>query len=235
MRLPAIHGFIDRRILVNFTADPEDVQKILPSVFRPKLVNGRAVVGICLIRLKQIKPKGFPGFLGLSSENGAHRIAVEWERNGQRSEGVYIPRRDSSSYFNALVGGRVFPGRHHHAKFTVREQESAYHIEFTSSDDTYICIDAKESTELPAASIFKSMDEASDFFKGGAAGYSPNGDKLDGLLLDTYHWSVRPLAVSNVKSSFFDDEVVFKKGSVRFDNALLMQNVEHEWRSLPDL
>ena len=235
MRLPAIHGFIDRRILVNFTADAEDVQKILPGIFRPKLIKGRAIVGICLIRLKHIKPKGFPDFMGVSSENGAHRIAVEWERDGETLEGVYIPRRDSSLTLNALVGGRLFPGKHHLTKFTVRETESTYHIDFTSNDKTHISIDAEDAAELPANSVFESLDVASDFFKGGASGYSPNGNKLDGILLDAYSWSVRPLSVSNVKSSFFENESIFRKGSVKLDNALLMRNVEHEWTSLADL
>lgn len=235
MRLPTIHGFIDRRILVNFTADPEDVQRILPGKFRPKLVDGRAVVGICLIRLKHIKPKGFPNFLGVSSENGAHRIAVEWEDGGQTLEGVYIPRRDSSLALNALVGGRLFPGKHHLTKFIVRETKSTYHITFTSKDDTHITIDAQDADDLPTSSIFKSLREASDFFKGGAAGYSPNGNKLDGILLNAYNWTVRPLSVSNVKSSFFEDRSIFREGSVKFDNALLMRNVEHEWKTLPDL
>src|SRR3954471_4682509 len=102
MIVPTIHGYIDRRILVNFTADPDVVNKIIPAPFKPKLYKESAIVGICLIRLKNIKPKGFPGFLGISSENGAHRIAVEWEEDGETREGVYIPRRDTSLRLNAL-------------------------------------------------------------------------------------------------------------------------------------
>ena len=39
-------------------------------------------------------------------ENAAHRIAVEWDDGGTIRTGVYIPRRDSSSYLNVLAGGR---------------------------------------------------------------------------------------------------------------------------------
>ena len=35
-------------------------------------------------------------------------------------------------------------------------------------------------------------------------------------------------------SSYFENENVFPKGSVNFDNALLMTGIEHEWSSLPD-
>ena len=51
MRLPAISGIIDRRILANYRIDPEVMAKALPSPFRPQLVNGWAIGGICLIRL----------------------------------------------------------------------------------------------------------------------------------------------------------------------------------------
>lgn len=77
MKLPAIHGYIDRRILINFTADPKVVEKIIPFPFRPHLYKNKAIVGICLIRLKSIKTLSLPDFMGIGSENGAHRIAVE--------------------------------------------------------------------------------------------------------------------------------------------------------------
>ena len=234
MKLPTIHGFIDRRILVNFTADPDVVHKIVPGPFRPKVYKGKAIVGICLIRLKSIKPKGFPDYLGISSENGAHRIAVEWDEEGVTKEGVYIPRRDTSLRLNNLLGGRLFPGKHYLARFNVIEGDGKYHVDFTSSDNTSISIDAKETDRLNPHSIFESLENVSDFFEKGAVGYSPNKDKYEGLQLQAYNWQVRPLDVTNVHSSFYEDERVFPKGSVRFDNALLMTKVEHEWKSMQD-
>jgi hypothetical protein len=234
MKIPIIHGYIDRRILINFTADPNAVKKIIPAPFRPKIYKERAIVGICLIRLKHIKPKGFPDFIGVNSENGAHRIAVEWDEKGETKSGVYIPRRDTSLRLNTLVGGRVFPGKHYLAKFNVEEADRKYHIDFRSSDDTEIGIDAVETDTFSNKSIFKTLDIASEFFKHGDLGYSPNKDKFDGLRLKAYNWEVRPLEVSRVKSSFFENEEIFPKGSVEFDNALLMRNIEHEWGSERD-
>jgi hypothetical protein len=234
MRVPILHGLIDRRLLINFTADPEVVQKMIPFPFRPKIYNGKAIVGICLIRLKNIKPKGFPDFLGLSSENGAHRIAVEWDEDGQVKEGVYIPRRDTSSKLNTFLGGRFFPGVHHLAKFIVRETGNDYHVEFISSDQTTISIDAKEVAQFDTNSIFKTLENVSDFFEKGVIGYSPNNDKFDGMKLQAYQWKVKPLEVVDVKSSFFEDEQLFPKGSIQFDNALLMTEIEHEWRNVKD-
>jgi hypothetical protein len=180
MKIPTIHGYIDRRILVNFAADPDIANEIVPPPFRPKLYENKAIVGVCLIRLKDIRPNGLPNFLGVSSENGAHRIAVEWDEDGVVKEGVYIPRRDTSLKLNALVGGWLFPGKHHLAKFNVREFEGNYHIDFLSSDNTSVNIDAKEVEHFDANSIFKTLANVSDFFEAGATGYSPNKKKFDG-------------------------------------------------------
>ena len=234
MKLPAIHGYIDRRILVNFTADPDVVRKIVPQPFRPKIYRDKAIVGVCLIRLKNIKLKGLPDFIGVSSENGAHRIAVEWDEEGKTKEGVYIPRRDTSLRLNTILGGRIFPGKHYLAKFNVKESGGNYHIDFTSSDNTGISIDATETNEFDPKSIFGTLENVSDFFEKGAVGYSPNRDKYEGLKLLAYTWQVRPLEVQRVHSSFYEDETIFPKGSIQFDNALLMTRVEHEWKSMKD-
>ena len=232
MKLPAIHGYIERRILINFTADPEVVKNIIPEPFRPKIYKGKAIVGVCLIRLKNIKPKGFPDLVGIGSENAAHRIAVDWDDNGEQREGVYIPRRDTSSKLNAIAGGRIFPGKHHHTKFHVTEGGGNYHVDFTSSDYNSISLDAKEAISFDRRSIFETIENASAFFKNGCIGYSPNGNNYEGLELRTYDWKVKPLQVANIHSSFFENKAIFPEGSISFDNALLMTNIEHEWRSI---
>ena len=59
--------------------------------------------------------------------------------------------------------------------------------------------------------------------------------RLDGIELRTYGWSVEPLQVEQVHSSYFSDEKRFPKGSVEFDCALVMRNLGHEWHSAEDL
>ncbi|MEP0265067.1 DUF2071 domain-containing protein [Dokdonia sp.] len=232
MKIPIITGIIDRRILINYQVEKEALERYLPEPFMPKLIHGKGMAGICLIRLKEIRPKGFPKMLGISSENGAHRIAVQWYEDGVLKEGVYIPRRDTSSKLNAMVGGRVFPGVHHLADFTIKEESDTYEVAFVSDDHTSLSIKANETNHWNDESVFENLQEASDFFEKGAVGYSPDGNFYDGLELKTYHWKVSPLNVIAVNSSFFGNTDIFPKGSVTFDNALLMKDIDHEWIGL---
>jgi len=62
MRIPTIRGLIDRRVLVNFRVDPHVLSTVLPAPFRPQIVNGFGIAGICLIRLRHVQPKFLPSF-----------------------------------------------------------------------------------------------------------------------------------------------------------------------------
>ena len=232
MKIPVIQGVIDRRLLINYRVDPEIIAALLPPPFRPQTVGPYAIAGICLIRLKQIRPRWLPAMAGISSENAAHRIAVEWDESGTTRCGVYVPRRDTSSRLNAYAGGRLFPGVHHLADFESNETETCYRVEMNSRDGrSRLQVEAEVTDDLPAESVFGSVAEVSDFFRQGSLGYSPNERQgvLDGLELRTFDWQVTPLSVHAVTSSFFENRDQFPEGSVTFDNALLMREIRHQW------
>jgi hypothetical protein len=233
-----LEGLIDRRILVNVRLQPDVAARVLPAPFRPQIVQGWAVAGVCLIRLKNVRPEGWPAHFGIASENAAHRFAVEWNQHGEAQRGVYIPRRDTGSRGNAWAGGRLFPGLHHHSRFVVYEQGDAYRIAVQEpSGDRPLVEIAAERTTQHCSQLFPSLEAATEFFRMGSVGYSQSAQPLsyDGLQLRCETWSLQPLRVSQFQSSFFGDELTFPAGSVELDAAYLMERVPHYWHPLPAL
>jgi hypothetical protein len=168
----------------------------------------------------------------MTSENAAHRIAVEWDDHGRLQEGVYIPRRDTNSRVNTLVGGRLFPGMYHHAHFITTETDNQISVAFTSDDNSVrVVVGGRSDTTLPAGSVFGSLAEASTFFERGSLGYSATRDphRFDGLELRSRQWRVEPFTVERVESSFFDNYSMFPAGTTTLDCALLMRGIPHEW------
>jgi len=236
--LDTIRGVISRRVLLNYHIDPDVLQSVLPPPFRPKLLRGRGVGGVCMIRFKQLRPKFLPSWLGMGSENAAHRIAVEWEEEGERREGVFIPRRDTDSWFNKTLGGRVFPGIFSRSTFEVSETDGRVAVRIVRSDGgEEIAFAGRIADHLPSSSRFESLDEAAAFFSLGATGYSATYREghFHGMDLVCLNWSVEPLEIEYARSSFFGDATRFPTGSVKLDSALLMRDIDHEWRSRPDL
>jgi hypothetical protein len=200
------------------------------------------MAGVCLIRLERVRPAQLSAVSapGLASDNVAYRIAVEWDdpENGGRRQGVYVPRRDTSSSLQRALGGRFFPGEYHHSRFEVTDRDGSVHVRVKSDDGGGdVEFEGAETDALPVTSVFGSIEAASTFFEEGSVGYSATSrdDRLDGLLLLTESWAVRPMAAFRAKASFFDRIEDVSPGAVEYDNTLIMRDVPHEWRALAAL
>jgi uncharacterized protein YqjF (DUF2071 family) len=222
---------IERRLLVNYRIDPEQVAALLPDPFRPQLVAGHAVGGICFIRMGRISPAHFPPVARVATENVAHRFAVEWDDAHGSRAGVYVPRRETSSRVAATVGRHIFPGAYHLARFNVTEAADRIGINVRSRDGK-VSVSAEAT---PAAGLrselFASVGDAMDFFRHGAVGFSPAADHgcLDGVRLDAASWTAAPMAIAHMRSSLFDDPAAFPAGTCALDSALLMTNISARW------
>jgi hypothetical protein len=227
----AIESTIERRLLVNYRIEPDLVATLLPEPFRPLVVGGWAIGGVCFIRLGGIRPASLPGAFGMTTENAAHRFAVEWEDDDGRQLGVYVPRRDTSSRITAWAGGRVFPGDYRLARFVVSEGATGLEIGVASRDGSVrLSVAARRSDGL-GGSLFASTDDAVEFFRRGSISYSPTRemDCLDGVRLLSDRWQAEPVSVEHMASSLFDDVTRFPRGTCTLDSGLLMKNLPARW------
>ncbi len=222
---------IERRLLVNYRISPECVAALLPEPFRPQLVAGRAVGGVCFIRLGQLRTAKVPKALGLTTENVAHRFAVEWDDETGTHAGVYIPRRDTDSWMTSVAGGRVFPGIHHLARFDVGEPKDDVHIEVSSRDgQVRLGVDSVPANRFQSQ-LFASFDEVVRFFRRAPVGFSPSMDGrcVKGVRLKCESWAARPMTVERMKSSLFDNTRLFPTGTCTLDSALVMRDLPVCW------
>ena len=227
-----------RRVLVNYRVDVDALAAVVPPPFRPATVDGHGIAGICLLRLAGVAPRGVPSGLGMTSENAAHRIAVCWDTPDGPRNGVYIPRRDTSSAVASVVGGRLFPGWLHRAKFRVEEDGDRYQIEVHSRDGAvHILVAAHRADQVMAGSVFRDVEAASRFFRCAPVGYAatPAHGVFDGVELGTDGWDLHPLQLDLATSSFFDDRGRFPPGAVELDSAFLMGGLATTWHPQPTL
>ncbi|HEX2176751.1 MAG TPA: DUF2071 domain-containing protein [Nocardioidaceae bacterium] len=236
--LPQIAGRIERRLLVNYRVEPEAIARVLPEPFRPRLVGDAAIAGICLIRLGDMRPVHLPRWMGRRSENAAHRVAVEWDTPAGPLTGVYIPRRDSDSWINIALGGGIYPGEHHRARFQVEETDQHVRVAYVARDGSaHVDVSVHRTEQLSGSRLFADVTEASAFFEAGSVGYSATRrpGRFDGLGLKTAAWRVEPAVVGHAHSSFFEDPATFPAGTAELDSALLMRSVPVVWEPLATL
>ena len=237
MYLPELQGVIARRLLLNYRVRPEVLERLLPAPFRPKLYCGYGIAGVCLIRFRQLRPRGLPAVCGFSSENAAFRVAVQWRENGRDREGVFIWKRLTNSRWNALLGGWLFPTVLHYARFRVAETSSRLSISVWEGTGEDLRVVAELTEHWEGNSVFAHLQEAAEFFWKGAIGYSPSLEpgRYEGIELHCPRWEVEPLRLVEARCRFYEDPSRFPAGAIVLDSALLMRANEHSWQSLPTI
>ena len=156
---------VRRRLLISYRVNPEVAQTLIPEPFRPQIVDGSAVAGVCMIGLQSVRPGWIRPRLGFRTENVAHRIAVEWDEGGVTRSGVYIVERHSSSLLPVLGGGRLFPGVQKRARFKLDETASRFRVTM-SAPGTHVAVDVELGGPWNS-SLFPTVEDASSFHEHG--------------------------------------------------------------------
>lgn len=212
------------------------VARLLPAGFRPQLVRGWAVGGVCAIRLGSLRPHGLPAALGLTSEGCAHRFAVEWNAGDTVHHGVFIARRESDSRITVLAGDRLFPGRHAPARFDVDESGDRISLQCVGRE-VRVRAAGSVAESLDGSELFTDLTAASDFYRSAPVGYSPtrHAGRLEGMEFGTDAWSIEPFDLDSMESSYFDDRTRFPADSIAMDSALVMRDVSATWHRAPSI
>jgi hypothetical protein len=223
-----VRAQLRRRLLVTYRVDSSVAHTLAPAPFRPQLVDGSAVAGICLIGFDAMRPGWVVPRIGLRSENVAHRIAVEWDEEEGTRAGVYIFGRHTSSLFPVLGGGRLFPGVHRRGRITVNETAERFRIAL-DAPDSQLEVDI-EAGRPWKSDLFPTFEQASDFYRRGPVGWSPRlgGAGVEALELVSQNWTAEPGFVHAARSSFFDS---LPTGSAVLDSAVVMRDLPLVWET----
>jgi hypothetical protein len=224
--LATLRAQVRRRLLITYRVDPDVARRLVPEPFRPQLVDGSAVAGVCMIGLRAIRPGWLRPHVGFRSENIAHRIAVEWSEHGETRTGVYILERHSSSVLPVLAGGRLFPGVQKRGRVDLDESDSRFRVQM-SAPGTHVAVDV-ELGGAWTSTLFPTVDAASAFYEHGSVGWSPrrNGAGVEPLQLTSREWAVEPAHAISVRSSFFD---ALPAGSAVLDSVVAMRDLPFVW------
>jgi hypothetical protein len=222
LRIKEVAGKIERRILVGYGFEPEVITPLLPQGILPKIVNGKAVVGLCLIHFDYMRPTWIPLPTGIPFESAAHRIGIQWEtQQGDIENGVYVAEQYTNSQIINTIGGKFFPGVQELSRFNVREDKDQIKLRI-HNENREIKVDIKPSTEWKS-SLFSDIEQAAAFYKP-PKGWSRTLDqeKVEGVEMRISNWNYENWEPNEILSSFFEQ---FPEGSYTYDHTIVMRNL----------
>lgn len=239
MKRLTVEGSIDWKIFINFKVELSVLRNYLPSPFIPQSVRGYGMSSIVLTKHKHLRSAGLSSTLGMRPMTAHHQIAVSWSEYGQKMEGQYQVRQDTSSLLQLMMGETLSGGVHHLARIRSKISGNKYAVSLRSIDQQGVSVQvlAKHAERFPMGSLMRNLDTAAAFLEKNRISYAPRYKTMifEGTESSFSKYSLQPLRVERLHANYWESQAQFPAGSVFFDHALLMKGVTQSFSPRADI
>jgi hypothetical protein len=221
-------GTIDRCWLFVYQTPEAEARALVPAALELVTREGCAFWNIVVCRLRAMRPRGFPAFVGVSYWHVAYRFYVRFHpASGPPIEGLYFLRSDCDHWLMSFLGNALTDFRFHTAGIDVAEDGALLNVRIHSPDaPARATLDRAKPAELPSHSVFPSLDEAAAFLK-----YKPFGISLDAagnanvvaIQRDEAAWKSRLVHVASAEWQFFEGKTV--RPEICYD----VEPIDYQW------
>lgn len=106
----AVASHFDTSLVLTYAVPREQLQGLIPECFSIDTFEEKwAFIAVAMVKTRNLRPKGFPEFLGNDFVLTGYRIFVQYNTSyGKRLRGLYIIRSETDKTKMAVLGN-VFP------------------------------------------------------------------------------------------------------------------------------
>ncbi len=226
-----VEAYFKKSMVLTFAVPKEQLQNLIPECLELDIFNNEfAFIAIALVETKNLRPKGFPKFMGNDFFLIGYRIFVRYKtKAGKNLRGLYILKSETDKKKMEWLGN-IFT----HYNYTstdinhkiekgiikVDSKQSKFNLEMDAS---------KEEVALPESSPFLNWKEARRFAGPLPFTFTYLKDKQEVLIIEGLrsNWVPRPVKVVNYDFEFLNN-LHFKK--VVLANAFIIEDVPYSWK-----
>lgn len=228
----AVEAFFESSLVLTFAIPKEQVQHLIPACLQLDTFNDQwAFIAIAMVQTKDLRPKGFPKFLGNDFFLTGYRVFVRYENSkGKNLRGLYILKSETDKKKMEFFGN-IFT----HYNYTttdintnsrdgmmeINSKKSGFNIKIEDS--------SSENIALPAASPFANWKEARRFAGPLPFTFTYNAVDKEVLIIEGVRedWKPAPVKVIDYGFSFINN-YNFKDAVLA--NAFIIRNIPYYWK-----
>lgn len=189
----AFKGILHDIRLVCFSVDPNEVTPHLPYPFKPKLINGRAMISMVDVQLKEMHLKNMPSYPNFTYRHLGFRLLLDDSHlnQDQKTHGIFFIKSFTDSPLFASGGNLI--GDFNLEVAIVKDDGKTMLID---SGSKYVKYSYTEDRVLPDESIYPEvarLDKA----------YSRMGDKLRVLQISRDQWPIEQVKCTGFETNHF--------------------------------
>lgn len=227
----AVEAFFDRSLVLTFAAPAAEIQALLPAPLVPDTFQDEwGFVAVALVQTRQLRPKGWPAFLGHDFCLVGYRAFVRYVTPaGKRLRGLYILRSETNRKHMELLGNLFTHYRYATTDITLTEDASGLLAASRQSDFHIQVAPPSPEVALPAGSPFASWAEARRFAGPLPFTFSVEAAARRVVIIEgvRQHWQPEPVAIEQAHIGFLHQ---LPLSSLVLANAFMVRNVPYHWK-----
>lgn len=250
----AVQAHFDSSIVLTFAAPEEQLKHLIPpclelDMFEDELGKKWAFIAVAMVQTRNLRPKGFPAFLGNDFFLIGFRVFVRYTNNaGKRLRGLYILKSETDKKKMQLLGNFFTKYKYSHTDINLTKTDTKIGIKNATENTTNIKIDSKKSgfsieiarkndidlteiptTKLPENSPFKDWKQARRFAGPLPFTFSYNAENHNVTIVEGVRedWTPTPVSVLHHEISFLK---TLNIKDLVLANAFVVENIPYFWK-----
>lgn len=226
-----VAAFFESTLVLTYAVPKEEIAHLLPPCLMPDTWNDKwAFIAVAMVNTKNLRPKGFPSFMGHDFFLTGYRIFARYTTSkGKRLRGLYILKSETDKRKMVFLGNIFTHYSYELTDIALSRGDSGITVFSGRSDISLEVQWSGKEAILPSHSPFNDWKEARRF-----AGplpftfsYDPKNNQV--LIIEGVreNWTPRPVNV--IKSSIgFIDKLNLK--DIVLANAFVVHDIPYSWK-----
>ena len=227
----AVEAFFESSLVLTFAVPKEELEKHIPECLQLDTFNEKwAFVAIAMVQTKDLRPKGFPKFMGNDFFLIGYRVFVRYASNaGKNLRGLYILKSETDKKKMEFMGN-IFT-HYNYTTTDILQKEQINSKEISSTKSKFkITIDKTEvELSLPNNSPFTDWKEARRFAGPLPFTFTYNTITKEVLIIEgvRQNWTPNPVKVIDYDFEFLNS---LKLENPVLANAFVIKNIPYYWK-----
>jgi len=227
----AIETFFESSLVLTYAVPKEELKQLIPECLELDTFNDTwAFVAVAMVQTKDLRPKGFPKFMGNDFFLTGFRIFVRYtDTRGKRLRGLYIIKSETNKNKMSFFGNIFTHYNYTTTDITLTKKENITRIVSQRSELDVEVNAEKEDVALPQHSPFNDWKEARRFAGPLPFTFTYNKATKEVLIIEGVRENWTPRAVEVLKHEVgFIKQKNFK--GIVLANAFIIENIPYYWK-----
>ncbi len=227
----AVEAFFESSLVLTFALPKEQLQHLIPECLQLDTFQDKwAFVAVAMVQTKDLRPKGFPKFMGNDFFLIGYRVFVRYTNSaGKNLRGLYILKSETDKKKMELMGN-IFT----HYNYTTTDIQQIEEIGYKQISSNHSKFKVKISKDednilLPQQSPFADWKEARRFAGPLPFTFTYNKATREVLIIEGVreNWTPTPVKVIDYHFNFLND---LQLENAILANAFVIKNIPYYWK-----